>query len=203
VSWGEQHGADARRLVAMLCRRGNVRGTDIGAIRVGATSSTVEVAASVAQGFAESTREPDPRDPRVLVTPFSGVPTREPQAERSEQRPRAHVPPSQHRAPRGADDERPAAAPRAFAPKPPVRDFAAKAPPRDFAPKPFVRDFAKGPPRDFAKGPPRAFAKGPPRDFAKGPPRSFEPTAPVRDEAPKRRKIVVTAPPTRRGPKKK
>jgi ATP-dependent RNA helicase DeaD len=217
VSWGEQHGADARRLVAMLCRRGNVRGTDIGAIRVGATSSTVEVAAAVAQGFAESTREPDPRDPRVVVTPFTGVPTREPQPERSEQRPRAHVPPSQHRAPRDDGDERPA--PRAFAPKAPVRDFAAKAPPRDFAPKPFVRDFAKGPPRDFAKGPPRDFAKGPPRDFAKGPPRDFAkgpprdfakgpprdfaPKAPVRDEAPKRRKIVVTAPPTRRGPKKK
>jgi ATP-dependent RNA helicase DeaD len=219
VSWGEQHGADARRLVAMLCRRGNVRGTDIGAIRVGATSSTVEVAAAVAQGFAESTREPDPRDPRVLVTPFSGVPVREPQSERAEQRPRAHVPPSQHRAPRDLGDDRAAPGPRAFAAKAPPRDFAAKAPPRDFAakapprdfaPKPFVRDFAKsprdfakGPPRDFAKGPPRDFAKGPPRDFAKGPPGDVAPTAPVRDEAPKRRKIVVTAPPTRRGPKKK
>ncbi len=39
VSWGEAHGADARRLVAMLCRRGNIRGSDIGAIRVSRTSS--------------------------------------------------------------------------------------------------------------------------------------------------------------------
>ena len=195
VSWGEQQGADARRLVAMLCRRGNVRGTDIGAIRVGPTSSTVEVAASVAQGFAESTREPDPRDPRVLVTPFSGVPTREPHSERSEQRPRAHVPPSEHRAPRDEGETRLAPGSRPLGPKSPVRDFAATAPPRDFAPKPFVRDFAKGPPRAFAKGAPRDFAKGAPRDLAAKPP--------VSDEAPKRRKIVVTAPPTRRGPKKK
>ncbi len=244
VSWGEQHGADARRLVAMLCRRGNVRGTDIGAIRVGATSSTVEVAASVAQGFAESTREPDPRDPRVLVTAFNGVPTREPDAERPAQRARAHVPPSEHRPPR---DFAATAPPRDFAPKPFVRDVAhtppadfkappvdlkappselkgpprdfkgpprdfAKGPPRDFAkgpPRDFAkgppRDFAKGPPRDFAKGPPRDFTKGPPRDFAKGPPRDVVPAAALRDEAPKRptRKIVVTATPTRRGPKKK
>jgi ATP-dependent RNA helicase DeaD len=67
VSWGETHGADARRLVAMLCRRGGVRGADIGAIRVADRFSVVEIAASVAQEFEQATREPDPRDPRVFI----------------------------------------------------------------------------------------------------------------------------------------
>jgi ATP-dependent RNA helicase DeaD len=67
VSWGESHGADARRLLAMLCRRGGIRGSDIGAIRVAARFSVVEIAAAVAGSFERATREPDPRDPRVSI----------------------------------------------------------------------------------------------------------------------------------------
>jgi ATP-dependent RNA helicase DeaD len=87
VSWGEVHGADARRLVAMLCRRGNIRGSDIGAIRVSNTFSSVEVAASVAEAFAQATREPDPRDPRVHVTPFNGDPRADTSPELASRRP--------------------------------------------------------------------------------------------------------------------
>jgi ATP-dependent RNA helicase DeaD len=224
VSWGEAHGADARRLVAMLCRRGNIRGSDIGAIRVSRTSSTVEVAAHVAQGFAEATREPDPRDPRVLVSPLDGPPPAEREPEARERAPRAPrelsrsaprdsaTGPHREQAPRAPRDFAPRAprdfaprAPRDFAPRAP-RDFAAKGKPAgDFAPR-APRDFGTRPPRDFApKGrPPRDFApKGrPPRDFAPKAPR--EAAAPVADVPPKRpaRKIVVTAPP-RRVPKKK
>ncbi|HKY35076.1 MAG TPA: DEAD/DEAH box helicase [Polyangiaceae bacterium] len=86
VSWGEAHGADARRLVAMLCRRGKIRGTDIGAIRVSRTSSMVDVAAVVARGFAQATREPDPRDPRVLVTPLHPAPSGSEHPQREPQR---------------------------------------------------------------------------------------------------------------------
>jgi ATP-dependent RNA helicase DeaD len=67
VSWGESHGADARRLLAMLCRRGGIRGSDIGAIRIAGRSSVVEIAAAVAGSFERATREPDPRDPRVFI----------------------------------------------------------------------------------------------------------------------------------------
>jgi len=70
ITWGESHGADPRRLVAMLCRRGNINGSDIGAIRVQPTSSVVDVRADVAAGFAEATRDADPRDPRVRISPF-------------------------------------------------------------------------------------------------------------------------------------
>ncbi len=77
VSWGEEHGADPRRLVAMLCRRGQIRGSDIGAIRVGPRSSTVEVNRDVARKFAEATRAPDPRDPRVRVAPLAELAERQ------------------------------------------------------------------------------------------------------------------------------
>ncbi len=209
VSWGEAHGADARRLVAMLCRRGNIRGSDIGAIRVNRTTSIVEVATAVAKGFEDSARAPDPRDPRVMIAPMSDGPGREPdqdsaqeaEPERTPQRPRAHLPPSQHRPPRAPVLQPPGQrAPRDFSAKP-ARDFGNK-PARDFAAR-APRDFAGKPPRDFAK-PARDFAAKAPRDFAAKPPRET-PSKPVRDEPPKRpgRKIVVTAAPTRRGPKKK
>lgn len=69
ISWGQVHGADARRLVAMLCRRGGIRGSDIGAIRVARTHSVVEVAQPVASAFEKATSVPDPRDPRVRIRP--------------------------------------------------------------------------------------------------------------------------------------
>jgi ATP-dependent RNA helicase DeaD len=180
VSWGEAHGADARRLVAMLCRRGNIRGSDIGQIRVSRVSSTVEVAGAVAQSFAEATREPDPRDPRVIVTPLGeGGPAEPARRERptAPQRPRPHVPPSKHRAPR--DDGPPPRAPRADGP--PSRA------PRDDGPPPRA-------PRANAPVPHRGPHRVPHAAAAS------DERMPARDVPPKRpaRKVVVTAPPPRR-----
>jgi hypothetical protein len=62
----------------MLCRRGGIRGTDIGAIRVAARFSVVEIAAAVANSFEQATRDPDPRDPRVFIErerPRAGAPS--------------------------------------------------------------------------------------------------------------------------------
>jgi ATP-dependent RNA helicase DeaD len=67
VSWGAEHGADARRLLAMVCRRGAVRGADVGAIRIARGFSTVEIATGVAAEFAAASRQPDPRNPRVFI----------------------------------------------------------------------------------------------------------------------------------------
>ncbi|MDF2693770.1 MAG: ATP-dependent helicase, partial [Labilithrix sp.] len=75
VSWGESHGAEPRRLVAMMCRRGKIEGRDIGAIRVGRTSSVIEVSSSIADEFERATSRPDPRDPRVHVRRWSDQPT--------------------------------------------------------------------------------------------------------------------------------
>ena len=81
VTWGEAHGADARRLVAMACRRGGIAGRDIGAIRVGRQSSTIDVAANVAEDFARAAQKPDPRDPRIEFS--RGAPPRARDGERS------------------------------------------------------------------------------------------------------------------------
>ena len=67
VSWGERHGADPRRLLALVCRRGGIQGRDVGAIRVESGFSIVDVASGVASEFERATARPDPRDPRVVI----------------------------------------------------------------------------------------------------------------------------------------
>jgi ATP-dependent RNA helicase DeaD len=67
VSWGAKTGASTSRLLAMVCRRGDVRSTSIGAIRVGPHQSMVDVATSVAAAFARAAEQPDPRNPRVRI----------------------------------------------------------------------------------------------------------------------------------------
>lgn len=67
VSWGAEHGADPRRLFALICRRGEIDRNQVGAIRIGARSSTVEVAADIAAEFEKKAQRPDPRDARVRV----------------------------------------------------------------------------------------------------------------------------------------
>ncbi len=69
INWGERHGADPRRLLALVCRRGNIRGSDVGAIRIGVTQSTFEVLSEVAAGFTRAVKKPDARDPRIRIEP--------------------------------------------------------------------------------------------------------------------------------------
>jgi len=67
VSWGKQRGADARRLLAMVCRRGQVQGRDVGPIRVDRTFSIVGIDSSVAEAFERLAAQPDPQDPAVQI----------------------------------------------------------------------------------------------------------------------------------------
>lgn len=124
VSWGERTGADTRRLLAIACRRGDIESKDVGAIRIGPTTSLIEVRSYRADGFAEASARPDPRDPRVRFRRYqpelasSGPPSRESREERPrpprareerprpdrarEERPRA-APPRHEASPRGGD----------------------------------------------------------------------------------------------------
>jgi hypothetical protein len=63
----------------MMCRRGQIDGVDVGAIRVFRTYSVVNIAESAAPGFESATRAPDPRDPRVRIQRFieGGPPPRD------------------------------------------------------------------------------------------------------------------------------
>ncbi|MFO0664120.1 MAG: DEAD/DEAH box helicase [Polyangiaceae bacterium] len=74
VSWGEVHGADSRRLLAMVCRRGGIEGRDVGSIEVDKTYSIVQVSEDVAAGFQRAAGEKDPRDPRVIIRPWQTGP---------------------------------------------------------------------------------------------------------------------------------
>jgi ATP-dependent RNA helicase DeaD len=67
VTWGKQRGADARRLLAMICRRGQIQGRDVGAIRVDRHASTVGVDRSVADTFERMASQPDPQEPSVQI----------------------------------------------------------------------------------------------------------------------------------------
>ena len=72
ITWGGEHGADARKLLAMACRWGEIRGSDVGAIEIERDYSRLSVKASVARGFAEATSKPDSRNPRVTIQADDG-----------------------------------------------------------------------------------------------------------------------------------
>ncbi len=120
VTWGERHGADPRRVLALVCRRGGIQGNQVGAIRIGEVESTFEVAVPVAAEFAELVRKPDTRDPRIrieaIVSVPSGVTPRAPFQDRS-----AGGPPPVM-GPQAAAQETPA--PRAAAPAAPAASYS-------------------------------------------------------------------------------
>ncbi|HEY4012206.1 MAG TPA: DEAD/DEAH box helicase [Polyangiaceae bacterium] len=72
VTWGSRQGADPRRLLAMSCRRGDIRGEDVGAIRVESAYSLVDVARGAADTFEKGAARPDKRNPEVRITREAG-----------------------------------------------------------------------------------------------------------------------------------
>jgi ATP-dependent RNA helicase DeaD len=69
INWGEAEGADKRRILALVCRRGRVTGDQIGAIRVGREGSSFDVAAASAEMFAAAAKRYDPRNPELRIEP--------------------------------------------------------------------------------------------------------------------------------------
>jgi ATP-dependent RNA helicase DeaD len=67
ATWGGLQGADARRLLAIACRRGDIKGSDVGAIRIEASHSLIDVARAVADRFEVAAAKPDPRNPRMQI----------------------------------------------------------------------------------------------------------------------------------------
>jgi ATP-dependent RNA helicase DeaD len=100
INWGKEKGATASRILSHLCRRGNLSSAEVGAIRIGPSSSTFEIAADGADAFEKVSRRPDDRDPSVRIRRRKG----NAEAERSGR-------PKQHRSKgRGAYGERAAKA---------------------------------------------------------------------------------------------
>ena len=70
ITMGEKRGADPRRILAIVCRRGGVTRTEVGAIRLGPEWSTFEVKSENADAFFERAGKPDAQDPRVRIDRF-------------------------------------------------------------------------------------------------------------------------------------
>ncbi len=225
VSWGGEHGADARKLLAMVCRWGEISGGDVGAIEVERNFSRLRVKASVAAGFADATSKPDKRNPRVTIqldrAGHSEGPPGEGRAPRTlapkAPEPRGDQPAHAKRAPRDAAPH----APREHASRPHAPRDAG---PREHAPRPHTPrtegPHASRPHAPRAEGPrehtPRAPGKAPSGGFPRDATRRRKPVAygreasgpregwrahPTREAAPKaapENKPAGTAPPKRR-----
>jgi ATP-dependent RNA helicase DeaD len=81
INWGVADGADPRRILAHVCRRGGLDSNMVGAIDLGRTSSTFGVVAGEASGFAQRVQRRDRRDPHLVIHPLGPA-----GAERSAQR---------------------------------------------------------------------------------------------------------------------
>jgi ATP-dependent RNA helicase DeaD len=74
VNWGFRNGANPSRLVATICRRGDVSSKLIGTIDIDSHRSTFEIASNAARDFEKKAKRPDTRDPKMWIKRLVGGP---------------------------------------------------------------------------------------------------------------------------------
>ena len=67
INWGGNQGATPSRVLAAVCRRGEVDGATIGAFSVHPNATTFDVSAEVAEEFEAKAGRRDPRDPHSMI----------------------------------------------------------------------------------------------------------------------------------------
>jgi len=67
INWGFRNGANPRRLLAVICRRGDVTSRVIGSIDVDANSATFDVASEAASDFEARAGRRDSREPNQRI----------------------------------------------------------------------------------------------------------------------------------------
>jgi hypothetical protein len=67
VNWGENQGATPGRILATVCRRGEVNGESIGSIAIHPNAATFDVQEDLAQRFEFLASRRDPRDPQIMI----------------------------------------------------------------------------------------------------------------------------------------
>ncbi|MCA8953493.1 MAG: DbpA RNA binding domain-containing protein, partial [Planctomycetes bacterium] len=72
INWGYRGGADPRRILAHVCRRGGIDSKMVGAIRMETNASTFHVGDAVAASFARRVKVRDRRDPHLVIVPVDG-----------------------------------------------------------------------------------------------------------------------------------
>jgi hypothetical protein len=68
INWGHRKGATASRLLSHVCRRGDIPSAQIGAIEIGDSSATFEVADHASGDFEQRVRQPDHREPHLEIS---------------------------------------------------------------------------------------------------------------------------------------
>jgi ATP-dependent RNA helicase DeaD len=71
INIGRTKNADPKWLVPLLCRRGKVGKAAIGKIQILTRETRVQIAADVADQFAEAAREPDAKDRNIHIEPVA------------------------------------------------------------------------------------------------------------------------------------
>ncbi len=73
INWGSNQGANPSRILAAVCRRGQVKGSSIGSIAIHPNASTFDVSAEVAESFERLAGRRDSRDPRQVIRRDRGI----------------------------------------------------------------------------------------------------------------------------------
>jgi ATP-dependent RNA helicase DeaD len=88
ASIGGRKNAEARWLLPMICRRGGIDKSDIGAIRIMDTTTEFEISARAAESFAVKIRRPDKED-NIRIEALGDAPPRE-EVRKQEWTPKPH-----------------------------------------------------------------------------------------------------------------
>ncbi|MEL6431843.1 MAG: DEAD/DEAH box helicase, partial [Planctomycetota bacterium] len=67
MNYGHNQGATAGRVLASVCRRGEIPGEAVGSIAIHPNASTFDVSAELVQEFEERVSRRDPRDPQTFI----------------------------------------------------------------------------------------------------------------------------------------
>jgi ATP-dependent RNA helicase DeaD len=70
INIGRSKNADPKWLIPLLCRRGGITKRDIGKIQIFARETRVAISPGVSDRFAESIRQPDPKDKNIHIEPL-------------------------------------------------------------------------------------------------------------------------------------
>jgi ATP-dependent RNA helicase DeaD len=70
INIGRTKNADPKWLIPLLCRRGGITKTAIGAIQILARETRVEISYDVSERFAEAVRQPDTKDRNIHIEPL-------------------------------------------------------------------------------------------------------------------------------------
>ncbi|HEY0959129.1 MAG TPA: DEAD/DEAH box helicase [Novosphingobium sp.] len=106
---GRSQNADPRWILPLICRRGHVSRTEIGAIRITAQETMFEVPVAVADRFLASVRRTSEEDDGVEIAPFDGKPRDE--SRRARREPGSHPGGPRPKKPFHRDAERPGGPP--------------------------------------------------------------------------------------------